>query len=390
MKEVPILSFFTGAGFMDIGFAQQGFKSVWHNEYYAPFRAAFETGMQSMGFEGAESKIQNPDSIVDVGPSQIQKEAFLGKKAPALFGMIGGPPCPDFSVAGKNRGHQGDNGKLTEVYVNRIREIFPDFFVLENVPGLLRTAKHRISLIAILEKLNVQYVVDLKILNSLEYGVPQDRERVFVVGFKRKWFRKKYSSDVCERVFRRALFFRDLETITVKDVLGAFPHWFPWPVDHRYREAKRRFDWPAEPSPFGGNPDVPENCPRELMVGTYICSEDRFNLANSQEWFRPKSEKFSEIQEGAVAKKCFKRLHRYRYSPAAAYGNNEVHLHPTEARRLSVREAMMIQSVPDDYRLPEDMTLTAKFKTIGNGVPVKLAAAVASSIRNVLEGQIDG
>jgi DNA (cytosine-5)-methyltransferase 1 len=92
------------------------------------------------------------------------------------------------------------------------------------------------------------------------------------------------------------------------------------------------------------------------------------------------------IPEGDVSRKSFKRLHRWRFSPTAAYGNNEVHLHPTLPRRLTVREALRIQSVPDTYILPEDMPLTHKFKTIGNGVAVKLAYAVACSIRNMIEG----
>ena len=78
--------------------------------------------------------------------------------------------------------------------------------------------------------------------------------------------------------------------------------------------------------------------------------------------------------------KSFKRLHRFFYSPNVAYGNNEVHLHPTEPRRISVAEALALQSVPREYAFPEDMTLTAKFKAVGNGVPVKLAEHVAKSI----------
>ena len=124
----------------------------------------------------------------------------------------------------------------------------------------------------------------------------------------------------------------------------------------------------------------------ELMVGPLICDQTRLSkLPNGTEAFKPYSHRFSTVDEGDVSKKCFKRLHRWRFSPAAAYGNNEVHLHPTEPRRLSVREAMMIQTVPDAFALPENMTLSSKFKTIGNAVPVRLAEAVARSILLVIE-----
>jgi DNA (cytosine-5)-methyltransferase 1 len=383
----PVLSFFTGAGFLDIGFEQQGFQCDWHNEYYEPFREAFEMGMSSLGFEGRSAKIQNPLSLVEIGPSQILNEAF-GSQVPEIFGIIGGPPCPDFSVGGKNIGDAGINGKLSEVYVNRILEIRPTFFVFENVPGLLRTNKHRKFLITLLDKLSTSYIIDLKILNALDHGVPQDRERVFIVGFHKNWFRCNYPLSRYKKALADSKFYRQFETKKVNAVLEDCCHWFPWPLNRKYYDAKIRFSWPTETVRFGRVPVVPTNCPPELMVGTYLCDESRYELPNSREFFNPKSPKFHTTREGDVSKKSFKRLHRYRYSPAAAYGNNEVHLHPSLARRLTVREALMLQSVPNSYNLPKQMTLTSKFKMIGNGVPIKLAAALAQALRNVLEGSL--
>ena len=83
-------------------------------------------------------------------------------------------------------------------------------------------------------------------------------------------------------------------------------------------------------------------------------------LPNGQDMFNPYSEKFHIIDEGDVSGKSFKRLHRYRYSPTVWYGNNEVHLHPWKPRRLSVREALRIQTVPDGYVMPTTSTLTDK------------------------------
>lgn len=91
------------------------------------------------------------------------------------------------------------------------------------------------------------------------------------------------------------------------------------------------------------------------------------------------------VAEGDVSKKCYKRLHRWRYSPTAAYGNNEVHLHPYKVRRLSVAETLAIQSLPQEFCLPPEMSLSAKFKTVGNGVPYLLAKGIAETIREYLE-----
>jgi DNA (cytosine-5)-methyltransferase 1 len=104
------------------------------------------------------------------------------------------------------------------------------------------------------------------------------------------------------------------------------------------------------------------------------------DLPNAQEGFNPHSDKFRSMYEGDTSGKSFKRLHRYRYSPTVCYGNNEVHLHPWEDRRLTVRESMRIQGIPDNYALPEEVPLSAKFKMIGNGVPVPLAELVARSL----------
>ena len=90
------------------------------------------------------------------------------------------------------------------------------------------------------------------------------------------------------------------------------------------------------------------------------------------------------VMEGDVSKKSYKRIHRWKYSPTVCYGNNEVHLHPYKERRLNVAEALALQSMPKEFVLPPEMTLTDKFKTIGNGVPYLLAEGIAKTIRDYL------
>ena len=103
---------------------------------------------------------------------------------------------------------------------------------------------------------------------------------------------------------------------------------------------------------------------------------DVFNVVNHL--------KFESIPEGESTGKSFKRLHRWRYSPTAAYGNNEVHLHPYLPRRISVAEALAIQSLPADFSLPSSLSLSAKFKMVGNGVPYLLALGIATELREWL------
>ena len=113
---------------------------------------------------------------------------------------------------------------------------------------------------------------------------------------------------------------------------------------------------------------------------------------NANDYFEPKAgkAKMEIIAEGDDSKKSYKRLHRWRYSPTVAYGNNEVHLHPYKTRRLSATEAMALQTIPAEFSLPADMTLTDKFKTIGNGVPFVLAKGIAKTIKDFLENGKNG
>src|SRR5208283_4131897 len=96
----------------------------------------------------------------------------------------------------------------------------------------------------------------------------------------------------------------------------------------------------------------PENLPVELCIENCLVPDSEMNeTSNANEYFNlhvPEM-KLSKIKEGETNRPSFKRLHRFKYSPTACYGNNEVHLHPYKHRRLSVREALRIQGVPDTY-----------------------------------------
>ena len=331
---------------------------VWHNEYSKSFAQGFEHAVQSLGV--GEHPVDQR-SIIDIGPNEILGDAFPTGK-PDVFGVIGGPPCPDFSVAGKNRGEFGANGRLSLVYVRRIVELQPTFFLFENVPGLVQTARHRAFLGRLKLMLEADYAVSARLLNALDYGVPQDRLRLFVIGFHRRFLRQ-----------HRKLM-----------VEPGWEDWYEWP-EARYPGAKGRFTWPGR-SRFGETPERPVGIPDELMVGPSIgVPEEVAHLPNGTEGFLPRSARLAEVDEGDDSRKSFKRLHRWRYSPTVAYGNNEVHLHPYLPRRINVREALRLQTVPDTYALPAEMPLSHKFKMIGNGVPVKLAEAVAESVRGFLQ-----
>lgn len=355
--NIPILSFFTGGGLLDIGFEKAGFEILWTNEFHPVFANIYDEGMTSwrrslVNSNKSISTISERASIADLGANKIISSAF-GSIKPKFWGVIGGPPCQDFSIAGKNKGIDGDRGQLTQVFVDRICEMQPDFFVIENVPGLCHL-RHRSTFDKIIKQLSCENLVANRLLSALELGVPQDRDRLFILGFKRHLF----------------------SSISPKHPLLSAKEWFEWPAPKFH--APKLLCWPMM-SPFGSDLVLPPDVPDELTVYPLLTNNVE-KLANGQDIFVAYSKKFWEIKEGDVSRKSFKRLHRYRYSPTAWYGNNEVHLHPWLPRRLSVREAMRIQTVPDEYVLPKEIGLTHKFKVICNGVPCRMAESLGHSI----------
>lgn len=349
---------------MDMGFEKAGFEIVWTNEFdqtFSKLHAAGITSWRKSKGNGIKAEIFNTKSITDISSKEIVVEAFPEGK-PQHFGVIGGPPCQDFSMNGSLKGFEGDRGKLTIVFFDKILELKPTFFVMENVTGLTKRKETKEFLQTLLKGVEKEYFVDQEKLNSLDFGVPQHRERVFFVGIRKEFLDEKVVDE------------------------SAFGRWFPFPVNKKYINAATKYNW-GKQNDFGQIPTKPKDLPIELCVESCLVPKQKVNkVPNADEFFNlyVTDSFLQSIKEGETNRQSFKRLHRFRYSPTTCYGNNEVHLHPYEHRRLSVREALRIQGVPDEYVLPKELPKTKKFKMIGNGVPVPLAEAVANAVKEFI------
>ena len=356
MEKPIIFSFFSGSGFLDLGFEHSGFRVEFVNEYYKPFLDAYKFSRKKLDIPEPKYGYYQGDirDLLTTEKENFSKNVVNAKKE-SLVGFIGGPPCPDFSVGGKNKGEHGENGVLTKSYIDAILEFNPDFFIFENVKGLWRTKKHREFYDRMKLILSKKYNIVDRLTNCLEYGAPQDRDRIFLFGIKKNI-----------------------------DVQGVS---FPWESYLKY-ERELVLSKSLWPSTDGVNIDSISYSPwqKELTVDYWFQKNNVSLHPNSKHHFIPRSglAKFKVIKEGDVSKKSYKRLHRDRYSPTAAYGNNEVHIHPYLARRISAAEAMAIQSLPEEFELPDNMTLTDMFKTIGNGVPYLASRGLASTVYDYL------
>ncbi len=373
-RRIAVFSFFSGAGFLDLGFEKVGFDVVYVNEYYEPFLKAYRFARKNMSIPEPEYGYSY-DDITNLTrgrkSSDLTNKITKAKEKYSLVGFIGGPPCPDFSVAGKNKGRYGQNGILSKVYVDIIVKQKPDFFLFENVKGLWNTKKHREFYEELKGKLRrAGYLTSERLVNAIEYGVPQDRWRIILVGFKKKAFLKIETSG---------------KSHSDEDL-------FSWKEFVKYdRDAVFKSKWP-EQSRFSERNKItlPKGLISELTIEHWFQTNDVEQHLNAQDCFKPKAglKKFLSVDEGDVSRKSYKRLHRWKYSPTAAYGNNEVHLHPYKPRRLTIAETLAIQSMPKNFVLPKDMTLTDKFKSVGNGVPFLAAKGIASMIKSFIEGNI--
>lgn len=367
MSKPIVFSFFSGSGLLDLGFEDSGFDIQFVNECHLPFLDAYKY---------SRSKLKKDSPIHGYSSKRI--EEFLEKKYLNLLkssvknsrengdkvGFIGGPPCPDFSVGGKNKGKNGENGVLTSIYAELICKVKPDYFIFENVKGLWRTKRHREFYDEIKVKLEKSgYLLTDRLTNCIEYGAPQDRDRILLFGIHKS---SSTDKNICNN-FKWSKYIKyDRSEVLNREI---------WPDKTVYKEnSKTR---------------RPKNISNyeELTVNYWFNKNEVDNHPNSEHFFKPRAglAKFKVIPEGDDSKKSFKRLHRWRFSPTAAYGNNEVHLHPFESRRISAAEALAIQSLPKSFELPPDMSLTNMFKTIGNGVPYLAAKGLAMTVKDYLE-----
>ena len=175
-----IISLFSGAGGMDIGFEMAGFETAVAVEYDKSCCETLKKNRPKLSvIQGDISKITT-EEILRIGKLKPTEAAVL----------VGGPPCQSFSLAGKRMGMDDPRGKLVLEFIRIVKESLPKVFVMENVRGMVNwqdgkaidAIMNEISEPILFEGKEYQYKVSKAILNAVEYGVPQSRERVFLVG----------------------------------------------------------------------------------------------------------------------------------------------------------------------------------------------------------------
>ena len=325
-----LISLFSGAGGMDLGFCQAGFTTSVANEIDKKICPTFRANFPATHL--IEGDIRDIPS--DMFPQDIA-------------GIIGGPPCQSWSEAGSLKGIEDARGQLFYEYIRILRDTQPLFFVAENVSGML--AKRHSDAVSGFMRLfdEAGYDVNLKMLNANDYGVPEDRDRVFYIGF------------------RKDLQIHDYE--------------YPKPLEHKptLREAIWDLQETAIPAKEknhtnGDECAVPNN---EYFTGAFSPIFMSRNRVRS--WDEP------GFTVQASGRQC--QLHPQAPKMVKVEKNLQKFVEGSEHlyRRMTVREVARVQSFPDDYRFIYD-DVNYGYKMIGNAVPVNLAYHVAMSIIETL------
>ena len=329
---MDIISLFSGCGGLDLGFERAGFEISIANEYDKTIWKTFKVNHPKTHLiEGDIRKVNESDF-----PSDID-------------GIIGGPPCQSWSEGGNLQGINDKRGQLFYDYIRILRKVKPKFFLAENVSGMLAN-RHNDAVQNIIKMFKESgYDISLTLVNAKDYGVAEERKRVFYIGFRKDLgidFKFPVGSTV-----------DDKNKLTLRDII--------WDLQET-----------AIPSAEKNhhNPVAVNN--NEYFTGEYspiFMSRNRVKSWDEQAF---------TVQ--ASGRQC--QLHP-QAPKMIKFGNNDYrfvagkeHLY----RRMTVREIARVQGFPDDFQFIYD-NVNDGYKMIGNAVPVNLAYEIAIAIKKVLE-----
>ncbi len=360
-----VVSLFSGGGGLDLGFINAGYKVIWAIDNNVN---AVNTYKENIG-----SHIKCAD-ITREDVSQIPKADVV----------IGGPPCQSFSLAG-NRHVEDARGQLVWKYIDIIKQVKPKAFVFENVTGLLSARNsEKESIVELLKKAfqDIGYTVEMKVMNAAEYGIPQKRKRVIIVGLKGE---KKF-------VFPKPTH-GDKNTglkpfVTVQDALGDLP--------------KATTD-ENESVSYGSEPQNDyQKCMRssgETIVSEHfmptLSELDRYIISHVKPGGNymdiPKdvnSKRIQRLQKEGGHTTCYGRMlpsePSYTINTYFNRPNVGCNIHYSEDRLITVREALRLQSFPDNYKIVSS-SKQGRNLIVGNAVPPMLAEQIAKKLKKEMD-----
>lgn len=327
---MKIVSFFAGAGGLDLGFEKAGFDVVWANEYDKDIWETYE--------KNHKKTILDRRSIVDIPSNEV----------PDCDGIIGGPPCQSWSEAGSKKGIADKRGQLFYEFMRILADKKPKFFLAENVSGMLLPA-HKDALANIKQMFtDIGYDLSFQLLNVSDFGVPQDRKRVFFIGYRKDL----------------GLQFQFPKPTTPEKKIT---------LETAISDLKDNVLAAKEGNYTNGNECKVTN--HEYMIGGFssiFMSRNRVRTWDEVSFTIQAGGRHAPIHPQAPTMKFIEQNLR-------EFVRGKEHLY----RRLSVRECARIQTFPDSFVFHYS-SVVAGYKMIGNAVPVRMAKVLGQKIFNDL------
>ena len=339
-----IIDLFCGCGGLSKGFEMAGFNTVLAIDFWKDAVETFNNNHKT--------KVAICDDVSKISNEFL--DDFIKKNK--ITGIVGGPPCQGYSTVGK-RDINDDRNYLYLQYCRIVEKVQPEFFVLENVKGLLTLNKGKFKEDIIKRFTKLGYVVDYKILNSADYGVPQNRNRVFFVGIKNKKF--IFPKEQLEKV----------STYEAISDLSSYEDKYTTSAQTNYQKNMR-----------GNNKQLKNN---EFTVHTEKTIDVISKIPDGGK-ITDLPKEFWEIRK---YNKAFQRMNSKLQSNTIDTGHRN-YFHYSENRIPTVRESARIQSFPDNFIFYGSRT--SQYKQVGNAVPPLLANIVAIEIMKQIGGDKDG
>ncbi|WP_339216313.1 DNA cytosine methyltransferase [Ornithinibacillus sp. FSL M8-0202] len=399
-----VVSLFAGAGGMDKGFVNAGFDILWANDFE---KDAVETYKKNIGNHIVLGDITTIDS------SDIPDSPDV---------IIGGFPCQGFSVANTKRNMKDKRNFLYKEMLRIIKDKKPKFFLAENVKGILSMEQGKVIEMIKNDFISLGYKVNVKLLNAAEYGVPQARERVFIMGnrldLENKFPEPTHADFENSTLLEEELFLKNKKPfVTVKDAIGhlANVRTRDLPFEH---EGKMIFNHIASTNVsdkfYGRKHEVNQADVCDYLKewrkksGLSVKKIDEiFGYRHTAgHWFRkdnnsgsiPKPEDWWKLKELLGFDNKFDKLvteyeeKEIRYEQSLRITNWErpsdtitasgPEIHINKLRRLSVRECAILQTFPDNFEFLG--SLNSQYRQVGNAVPVLLSYKIAECIKEQL------
>ena len=374
MTKLKVIDLFAGCGGLSLGFKKSNYDICASIEIENAFCQTLEANANK------KELILNFD-ITEEDKYINRLKSHIGKK---IDGVIGGPPCQAYSIAGRinknNKMHEDPRNFLFESFNNILREFRPNFFVFENVVGMLSAKPYGINVTQQIknEFINLGYSVSDNFRNCIfdtsDYGVPQKRKRVIIFGYLNS---KNNKSEEKVEKFYKEMRSRTTKMKTVKDAIADLPKIFPKNISKKISHVSNESF--SEHQPRFHNQ-------RDIKIFKLLAKdiEDGKNKFVTTQALKDIYKKFTG-KESKVHKYHVLRWDKPSNTiPAHLYKDGLRHIHPdsSQARSITIREAARLMSFPDDYVLHGSMG--DKYKMLGNAVPPVFARVIADTIKEII------